>query len=104
VVLKRGRVVVHGRAVDLSQTGVLVEHRGLRRQSNEKPTELSLVLPDGSTRIAVRAVRKHGTRFAYAFVDLSEKDQALLTDYLFCQLAEEPRVELRSGVHAVPDA
>jgi hypothetical protein len=101
VVLKRGKRVIHGQAVDLSQTGILIEHPTVRRTAGEKPTELLLELPDGATRAIVRPVRKHGSRFAYEFVDLKESDQAMLTDYLFCQLADEP--EAQSGVYPVPN-
>lgn len=98
--LKRGKRVIRGRAIDLSQTGILIEHPAVRRTAGDKPTELLLELPDGATRAVVRPVRKNGSRFAYEFVNLTENDQAMLTDYLFCQLADE--VEPQSGVHAIP--
>lgn len=100
VVLKRGKRLIRGRSVDLSQTGILIEHPAVRKTAGDKPTELLIQLPDGPARALVRPVRKHDGRFAYAFVELEENDQAMLTDYLFCQLAEES--EPRSGVHEIP--
>ncbi len=103
VVVRRGRRAVRGRAVDLSQSGILVEHRALPRTTTERPMELELELPGGSTRLVARRVRQTGRHSAYAFVDAADRDRLLLTDYLFCRLLEDLQTEDRSGVrHAVP--
>jgi PilZ domain len=101
--VRQGRSALKGRAIDLSQSGVLVMHRASRSTAVTAIAEIELRFPDGAARIMARPVRRAGKGFAYAFVALDERDQSLLTDYLFCRLVEEGPRELPSGVrHRAP--
>lgn len=82
----RGKTRYLARCVELSQSGLLaIMPKGIRDSAFEY-VSASLLLDGGVVGVLLRRIRLKNELVAYRIVDIDDKSQSLLTEYLFDQL------------------
>ncbi|MCC6899548.1 MAG: PilZ domain-containing protein [Polyangiaceae bacterium] len=82
----RGKTRYLARCVELSQSGLLaIMPKGIRDSAFEY-VSANLLLDGGVVSVLLRRIRLKNELVAYRIVDIDDKSQNLLTEYLFDQL------------------
>jgi hypothetical protein len=82
----RGRTRTLARCVELSHSGLLaIMPKGIRDSAFEY-VSASLLLDGGIVPLLLRRIRLKNELVAYRIVDIDDKSQGLLTEFLFDQL------------------